>query len=133
VAASRRADVLARDPQPLVLGWGGHHPLQQLAVASLEIVLPVEGLARVRDPIGKRVADPLELVQPGDAWLAECRGYTGIDGEARKGLGAKARELVLEAPDLASQLGAREALVSPYSKSRKGFSIEQILHEPDRV
>jgi hypothetical protein len=133
VAASRHADVLARDPQPLVLGGGRHHPLQQRAIAGLEIVLPVEGLACVRDPVGKRIADPLELVQAGDAGLAERRWYTGVNGKAGKGLGAKPGKLVLEATDLAPQLGARKALVSPYSKRSKRFSIEQILHEPDRV
>jgi hypothetical protein len=95
--------------------------------------LPVQSLACVRDPVGKRIADPLELLQPGDAWLAEGRRDAGIDGEAGKGLGAKAGKLVLEATYLAAQLGAREALVSPYSKRAERFSIEQMRHEPDRV
>ena len=102
MAAPRHTDVVARDSQPLVLGWSRHHPLQQLAVASLEIVLPVQGLACVRYPVGKRIADLLELIQPGDARLGKRRGYAGIDGEAGKGLGAKAGKLVLEPADLTS-------------------------------
>jgi hypothetical protein len=67
VTAARHADVVARDPQPLVIGGRSHHPLEQLAVACLEIVLPLQGRARVPDPVGERIADPLELLQPGDA------------------------------------------------------------------
>jgi hypothetical protein len=133
VATAGRADVVARDPQPLVLSGRRHHPLEQLAVAGLEIVLPLQGHTGVRDPVGKRIADPLELRQPGDAGLAAGSRDTGIDRKAREGLGMEARELVLETTYLATQLSARETLVSPYSKRAKRFSIEQILHERDRV
>ena len=38
---------------------------------------------------------------------------------------------MLEAADLAPQLGAREALVASHSKRRERVSIEQIRHKPE--
>jgi hypothetical protein len=38
VAAAGLADVGARDPQPLEVLWRVQHPLQQLAVAGLQLL-----------------------------------------------------------------------------------------------
>lgn len=112
MTAARHADVVTRDPHPLVIGGGSHHPLEQLAVARLEIVLLPQGRTRIRNPIRKRIADPLEFLQPGDARLAAGGSDTGIDVDPGKGFGMKARKLLLEATYLAAQLGARETLVA---------------------
>jgi hypothetical protein len=128
VAAAGRANVVARDTQPLVLRRRSHHPLEQLAVAGLEIVLSLQSHARARDPVCKRIADPLKLLQPGDAGLAVGGRDTGIDGDAGKGLGSKAGKLVLEATYLATHLSAREVLVTSYPELPWRFSIEQTRH-----
>ncbi len=86
---------------------------------------------RPGDAIGKRVANPLELLEPGDPRLGEAGGDSDVEGETGKRLGAEAGELVLEAADLAAQLSAREALVASYLKRRERVSSEQIRHEPD--
>ncbi len=80
--------------------------------------------ARLADAFGERIAHPLELLEPGDARLAETGGNAGVEGEPGESLRTQPRELVLEAADLAAQLGAREALVASHSKRRKRFSIE---------
>ena len=130
VPAAWRADVVARDPQPLVLGGSGQHPLQELAVARLEIVLRIQRAAGTGNPIGERVANPLQLLQARDTRLAEPGRHGGIEIEARKCLAVEAGKLVLEPADLAPELGAREALVASNSKRGEHVSIEQILHEP---
>jgi hypothetical protein len=133
MAAAGLADVGARDPQPLVLGRRRQHLCEQIAVASLEIVPLVQSPAGVGDAIGKRVANPLELLQAGDAGLARAGRDAGLDDEAGEGLSTEARKLVFEPADLTAQLRARQALAPSYSKRRRRFSIEQILHEPNRV
>jgi hypothetical protein len=128
VAAAGRADVVARDPQPLVLGGGGQHAFQELAVAGLEVVLSAQRPARVGEPIRKRVANALQLVEAGDARLAEGSWNAGVEIETEKSLGAEARQLVFEPADLAPQLNTREALVASHLKRREHVSIEQIWH-----
>jgi hypothetical protein len=59
VAATRLTDVGAGDPQPLVLGGSAQHPLQQLAVAGLELGLILQPAPRHADPGRERVADGL--------------------------------------------------------------------------
>lgn len=83
------------------------------------------------DAIGKRIANPLELLEPGDPRLGEAGGDRGVKGKTGKRLCTEAGELVLEAADLAAQLNAREALVASHSKRRERVSIEQIRHKPD--
>jgi hypothetical protein len=129
VPASRLADVGARDPHPLVLGRRRQHPLQQLAVAGLQFVLLAQGLARNGDPLGEGIAHLLQLLEPGDPGHGEAGWDLGIEGEARKCLGAKTGQLMLEATDLTTQLSAREALVASHSKRRECVSIEQIRHK----
>ena len=129
VPTARLADVSARDPQPLVLGGRGEHPAQQLAVAGLQFALFLERDAGRGNPLGKGIAHLLQLVEAGHPRLGEMTRDRGIDCEARKSLDGKAGELVLEASDLAPQLGAREALVASHSKRREHVSIEQIRHK----
>jgi hypothetical protein len=90
----------------------------------------VQGAARVGDPIGERVADPLQLGQVGDARLGSAGGDAGVERDAGEGLGPQARQLVLKTPDLAPQLSAREALIASDAKRRERVSVKQILHEP---
>ena len=83
----------------------------------------------VGDSLGKRVSHLLQLVEAGHPRFGEMTGNRSVDDNARKGLGCKAGELVLEAGDLAPQLGAREALVASHSKRRERLSIKQIRHK----
>jgi len=124
MAATRLADIGARDTQPLVLGRRGQHFLQQLAVLGLQLAPLLERGTGLADAFGKRVAHPLKLVEPRDTGLAVSGRDAGVQGKPGEGLSAKPRELVLEATDLAAQLGAGEALVASHSKRRKRFSIE---------
>jgi hypothetical protein len=133
VAAAGLADVGAGDAQPLVLGGRGQHPPQQLTIARLDLGLPGERGPGGGDPRRERVAHLLQLPEAGDPRLPEARGNPGVEREPGEGLGREARELVLEAADLAAQLGAREALVAPYSKRAERVSIEQIRHRTFRV
>ncbi len=129
VATARLADVSARNPHPLVLGGSRQHFLQQVAISGLEFILLPQGVAGLADPIRKRVANPLELLEPGDAWLGKTRRDLCLERKARKSLGAKKGQLVLEPTDLTAQLSAREALIASHSKRRKRVSIEQIRHK----
>ena len=63
MAAARLAEVVARDAQPLEVLRAGQHPLQQLAVAGLELGPLAQCAARVLDPIGQGVANRLQLTQ----------------------------------------------------------------------
>jgi hypothetical protein len=129
VPAARLADVGARDPQPLVLRGRGQHPPQQLTVAGLEFALFLERDAGGRDPLGKGIAHLLQLLEPGHSRLGEMTRNRGVDRDPGKRLHSKPGELVLEAGDLAPQLGAREALVASNPKHRERVSIEQIRHK----
>ena len=127
--AAGLADVGARDPHPLVLGRRRQHLLQQLAVAGLQFILLAQCVTGLADPLGEGVADPLELVQAGDARSGKAGRDPGIEREARKGLGAEAGELMLQPPDLAAQLHARKALVASQMKRSKRVSFEQTRHK----
>ena len=130
VPATRLADVVAGDPHPLVLGRGSKHAPQQLTIAGLQLTLPLERLTRFGDPIGKRIAHPLQLFEAHHPGLAKARRNPSIEVESRKGLDGKTGELVLEASDLAAQLGAREALVASNANFGVRVSIEQLRHGP---
>jgi hypothetical protein len=132
-AAAGFADVGAGDPQPLVLRGGGQHPLEQLAVARLELGAlpqPKPGLA---DPRRQRVAYGLQLAQAERPRLPRDGADSGVDREARKSLGDEEAELGFEAPDLAPQLDPGETLVAIDAKRGAPVSVEQIRHSPKRV
>jgi hypothetical protein len=134
VTAAGLADVGARDAHPLVLGRRRQHFPQQLAVAGLQLVAPVQRLPGRGDARRERVAHPLELFEPGDARLGVTRGDRRVEREAGEGLGSQAGELMLETTDLTPQLSACEALVASHSQLRERVSIEQIRHKnPTRV
>jgi hypothetical protein len=115
-----------------MLGGSRQHAAQELAVAGLQFVLVLESDTGRGDPLGKRIADPLELIETGDPWLGEVTGDRGLDCDAGESLDGETGELMLEAGNLTPQLGAREALVASHSKRRERLSIEQIRHK-DRI
>jgi|GEM_PF-4186601 len=90
----------------------------------------VESLAGCADPLGQRVADSLELLEPGDSRLAEPTGDAGVELQSRKGLGAETGELVLEPADLAPQLSARKPLIASNSKRSERLSFKHVRHKP---
>ncbi len=123
------ADVGAGDPHPLVIGWRRQHLLQQLAVARLQFVLLAQCVTGLADPLGKSIANPLELIEAGDARRGKAGRDPGVEREPRKGLGAEARELMFQPPDLPAQLHARKALVASHMKRSKRVSFEQTRHK----
>lgn len=131
VAASRLANVGARDPHPLVLGGRRQHLLEQLAVAGLQFILLAQGLTGDSNPLGESVANLLQLLEPGNPGDGEAGRDPGVERKARKGLGTETGQLVLEAADLTAQLSAREALIASHSKRLENVSIEQIRHKPE--
>lgn len=117
-----------------MLGGRGEHPLEQLAIARLQLVLLAQRLAGGADALGERIADALELGEAGDMRDGVRDSYPGVELDPLKGLDTKTRQLVFEAADLAAQLDAREALIAPRVQRPQGFSIEQIRHRNrDRV
>ncbi len=131
VAAPRLTDVGAGDPQPLVLGRLGQHLLEQVAVARLQFVLPLQSTVGNGDPIGEGIANSLQVLQARNPGDVRARRHVDVENDAREGLSREAGQLVLEAANLAPQLDAREALVAPHSKHRECVSIEQIWHKPE--
>lgn len=132
-AAARFAHVSTGDPQPLVLGRRGQHPLQQLTVARLELGPILKPAAGDADPSRERVANRLEVAE------AECPGLlrkgadAGVDLDAGESVGEERAELGLEAADLTPQLDPGETLVAIYAKRSVPVSVEQIRHSPKRV
>jgi hypothetical protein len=126
--AAGLTEVGARDTDPLVLGGRGQHPAQKLAVPPLGLGPLAQRPASGRDPGRQRIAHLLELLEAGDARLAERSGHPGLDRQPRKGLCREAGELALEPTDLAPQLGTGKALVGSRPERREPLSIEQIRH-----
>ena len=63
MAAAWEAEVLARDLDPPVIPGRGEHPLDQLPVPVLDPLALHQGLPRFGDPVGKPVADHLQLAK----------------------------------------------------------------------
>lgn len=116
VAATRLADVGTGDPHPLVLGRRRQHLPQQLMVALLQLVLLTQRDAGLRDSLGKGVSDALQPAEVGDPRRPRQGRHAGVDLESWESLGGEVRQLPLEAPDLAPQLGPRQPLVAADSK-----------------
>lgn len=114
VTAARLADVGAGDPHPFELGWLGQHPLQQLAVASLELCPGAESAARGGHARGEGVAHHLQLAEADQPRLTSDGGDPSVDLEPGKGLRDEVGELPLEATDLAPQLGPSKLFVVPH-------------------
>lgn len=124
MATARLTDVGARDPHPLVISGRRQHPLEQIAVAGLQLVLFAQGVMCLGNAIGKFVANSLQLLEPRDSRFRKAGGDRGVQGKSGKGLSAEPGKLVLEAADLTAQLRTREALVASHSKRRQRVSIE---------
>jgi hypothetical protein len=133
VAAAGLADVGAGDPQPLVLGRRGEHPLEQLAVAGLDHRALAQGDVGGGDPVAERVPHLLQLLQPGDPRLGETGRHARVELEPGKSLSRETTQLVFEPADLTAQLDPREALVAPHPERAERLSFEQIRHRPNRV
>ena len=133
MAAPPLAEVGAGDLKPLVLGRGGQHPLEQLAVGGLGLGSLAQCVARLGDPVGEGITDLLQLAEADQARLVRRGGHPCVDLHSQEGPRGKTAQLELEAADLAPQLGARKALVAPDAKAGKGLSVEQLRHQPLRV
>lgn len=128
MAAARLAEVVARDPHPLVILRRSQHPFQELAVAGLQLVpLPV-GAAGVLDPGREGVTDPLQLAQGEGLRRVGDGRDAGGDLETREGLGDEGRELRLQPSHLPAQLGAGEPLVAAHPERDSALSVQQMGH-----
>jgi hypothetical protein len=116
-----------------VLGRRGEHLLQQLAVAGLDHGALAQGDVGGGDPLGERVTDLLQLLEPGDPRLGETSRHGRIELEPGKGLSRETTQLVFEPADLTAQLDPCEALVAPHPERAERLSFEQIRHRPNRV
>jgi hypothetical protein len=99
---------------------------QQLAVGGLEPGPLGEGAARLRDPVGELVADPLEVAEPEQPRRPGDALDPAVDHGPGEALGGKTAELAVEPADLGTQLRAGEALVG-IGEDRQ-FSAEQLRH-----
>jgi hypothetical protein len=68
------------------------------------------------DSLRKGVSDALQLAEIGDPRRPRQSGNAGVDLESWESFGGEVRQLPLEAPDLAPQLGPRQPLVAADSK-----------------
>lgn len=133
MAAARLADVGAADPQPLVLGRRREHPLEQLAVAGLQLGPFAQLDPRLGDPVGERVADRLQLAEAEHPRLGREGRRPGVEADAGKGVGEERAELGFQAADLPPQLGAGKPLVAADAQRGSSISVEQIRHTRRRV
>jgi hypothetical protein len=118
VTAAGLADVGTADAQPAVVPRRLDQGAQQLAVGGLDRGLRREGGVGLPDALGKLIAHTLEGAEIEHAWARHRGGHPVGDIEAAEALEGEARQLELEAADLAAQLGARRALVA---RMRAGF------------
>jgi len=110
VAATGLADVLVGDADPVVLLGLHHQPLQQLAVALLDIGVISEESAHIREPSEQTVAHLLELP---DSEYSGAPGGSDVVGDptAWKGGDEELCEFQVKVRDLPAQFGAARALV----------------------
>lgn len=91
MAATGLTDVGAGDPQPLVPGRIRQHPFEQIAVASLEFVLLLQGAPRRGDPLGEGVANALQVLEAGYPRHVRAGRDSRVEDDAGESLGGKAR------------------------------------------
>ena len=109
VAAAGQADIGAADPQPVVLGGGGKHVLEELTIGLLDRGALGERPTGLGDAGSERVADalqPAEVEHP-----RRPRGDDPVrDVDPSQPRGDEPGQLTLEPTDLTAELGARAAL-----------------------
>jgi hypothetical protein len=111
VSAAGNPEVVPGDANPLEVLGSREHPPQQLLVVSLDLRLLRQGSTGIGNPVGKPVADPLQL--------AEVEGAGGgghgldpiLDPHPSEPLGHQSREVTLQLPDLPPQLTTSQRLV----------------------
>jgi hypothetical protein len=130
VATARQAEIVPAHLHPLEVRRGGQHLAQQLVVRGLDPSTLAQGQPCIGDPLGKVVAQLLELAEAEDPRLAN-RGDPVVDLDPAEGLGKEAGELALEMADLTPQLDPGEALVDLDVELIQAVSFEQIRHRPD--
>jgi hypothetical protein len=127
-AAAGLADVGTADPHPPVLLGRLDQVAQELAVGGLDLSALGEDEARLGDPVGKLVADGLQLAEVEDPRLAGEGAHRGVDPDSAEGLSEEPGQDALETADLTAQLAASQTLVG--SRMKKAVSLEQFPHRP---
>lgn len=124
MATAGFAEIVAGDLHPLELGRGGEHLLEQLPVGSLYPSAVIQRSARVGHLRRQGIADRLQPTEvecprlPGGGWNRH------VELDPTKSFSEEAAELVLQATDLAPQLGAGEELVATDKKLNSAISIK---------
>ena len=131
VPTARQTEVVTTHLHPLEICRRSQHLAQQLVVPGLDAGALAQGQPRFGNPLGKIVAQPLELAEAENPGLTAERGDTVVDLDSTEGLGEKAGELALEMADLTPQLDPGEALVDLDVKLIQAVSFEQIRHRAD--
>jgi hypothetical protein len=129
--AARLADVIARHHHSPEVGRRGEHLPQQLAVARLQLGALAQGYAGLGNPVGERVAHPLQLAKIENARLDRDRLDPVPDLGVAESLAEEPGKLALEPADLASQLRPREALVDLDAEPVELVSLQQSGHRPE--
>jgi hypothetical protein len=110
VLAAALADVLVRDPHPLVLLGLEQHLLDPAAVLLLDVGAVPERLAGVVEALCEVVSELLEL-REGEQARSAARAHPPVEARAREGRAEEGRELRFEAGDLLEQRAPGRALV----------------------
>lgn len=131
--AAGRADVVARDLHPLEIRRRLDHPLEQLTIASLQLILLAQPQARLADPRRQRIPNGLQLAQAQRPWLTRGGGDSGVEAQPRERLGDQRAELSFQPPNLPPQLNPRQLLVPTEAKLAVNPSFEQVGHTRLRV
>ena len=130
VEIDTRVTAVAAGPRTLGLG-DLERVRDELADRVAEARGALEGRAAgLGHAVGELVADPLEVTQAQGPGCGSGHAHAGVDLDPREALGEKPGELMLEAPDLAAQLGSRKSLVAIDAERKGCVSDEQIRHNP---
>jgi hypothetical protein len=132
VPAAGLADIGTADPKPAVLARRLDQLGQQLAVGGLDGGLRGERRLGLPDPFGELVAHALEGAEIQQAWARRRGGDQVGDVEAAEALEGEARQLELEATDLAAKLGTGEELLAE-TRAGLGASAPEQLAGCDRA
>ena len=111
MAAAGLADVLVRDPHPLVIVGRVGHSLDQAPIELLDVAGVIQDALDVGESGRERVADALELIDREHPRSAAGGGDAELDPLAREREREQLRHLRLHRRDLAAQVGTRGALV----------------------
>jgi hypothetical protein len=124
VATTWLAEIVAGDPHPLEIRRGSDHFAQQLAVGGLNSGALGQGQARLGDTVSEIIAEALERAEIENPRLARRCRDRAVEPHPAEGLADEARQLLLQMPNLASQLMTSRQLVDGNVNLKQPVSFE---------